>query len=133
MRLLTAIIDALIGFVQRNPLTVLILLILALGAPALLKGIALFILYFFLGIAALVCILLLMFRWRIRKIRRQMEDQFGGAAQDGFGQPFGGQPRDEGQEGDINIYKTSETPQKRVSKNVGDYVDFEEEKDKASC
>ena len=39
MRFLTEIVDALVGFVQRNPLTVLVILLLALGAPALLKGI----------------------------------------------------------------------------------------------
>ena len=44
MRFLTEIVDALAGFVQRNPLTVLLIVVLAVGAPALLKGIALFIL-----------------------------------------------------------------------------------------
>ena len=38
MNFLTAIINALVGFVQRNPLTVLVILILAIAAPALLKG-----------------------------------------------------------------------------------------------
>ena len=42
MNFLTAIINALVGFVQRNPLTVLVILILAIAAPALLKGVALF-------------------------------------------------------------------------------------------
>ena len=36
MKYLMAVIDALVGFVQRNSLTVLVILILALGAPALL-------------------------------------------------------------------------------------------------
>ena len=44
MNFILAIIDSLAGFVQRNPLTMLLIVILALGAPALLKGIALFIL-----------------------------------------------------------------------------------------
>lgn len=42
MNFLTAIIDGLVRFVQRNPLTTLVILILAVGAPALLRGIALF-------------------------------------------------------------------------------------------
>ena len=42
MNFLTAIIDGLVRFVQRNPLTTLVILILAIGAPALLRGIALF-------------------------------------------------------------------------------------------
>ena len=38
MNFLTAIINALVGFVQRNPLTVLVILILAIAAPALAKA-----------------------------------------------------------------------------------------------
>lgn len=65
MKYLMAVIDALVGFVQRNPLTVLVILILALGAPALLKGIALFILYFIMGFVLLLVAGVLLFRWRI--------------------------------------------------------------------
>ena len=61
MRFLTEIVDALAGFVQRNPLTTLLIVILALGAPALLKGIALFILYFLMGLVILVVVLMLAF------------------------------------------------------------------------
>ena len=75
MNFLTAIIDGLVRFVQRNPLTMLLIVILALGAPALLKGIALFILYFLMGLVILVVVLMLAFRWRIYKVRKQMEQQ----------------------------------------------------------
>lgn len=131
MRFLVAIIEALVGFVRRNPLTVLVVLILALGAPALLKGIALFVLYFILGLVVLACVMMLLFRWRIRKVRRQMEEQFGeGFDRSGFGNPFAGQrPEETEREGEVKVYKTQETPEKRVSRNVGDYVEFEEEKD----
>ena len=71
-----AIIDSLVGFVQRNPLTTLVILILALGAPALLKGIAIVILYILMGLILLVVALVLLFRWRIYKMRRQMEEIF---------------------------------------------------------
>ena len=77
MRFLTEIVDALAGFVQRNPLTVLLVVVLAVGAPALLKGIALFILYFFMGLLLLVVAGLLFFRWRVCKMRREMEERFG--------------------------------------------------------
>ena len=70
---------------QRNPLTTLLIVILALRAPALLKGIALFILYFLMGLVILVVVLMLAFRWRIYKVRKQMEQQFG----EGFGQQSG--------------------------------------------
>ena len=79
MRFLTEIVDALAGFVQRNPLTVLLVVVLAVGAPALLKGIALFILYFFMGLLLLVVAGLLFFRWRVCTMRREMEERFGRA------------------------------------------------------
>ena len=133
MNFLTAIINALVGFVQRNPLTTLLIVILALGAPALLKGIALFILYFLMGLVILVVVLMLAFRWRIYKVRKQMEQQFGEGFDprnfggQGFGSPFAGESR-KGREGEVKVRKTSGAPEKRVSKDVGDYVDFEEEK-----
>lgn len=141
MRFLTDIIDALAGFVQRNPLTMLVIVILALGAPALLKGIAAFILYFLLGIVVFTLVMGLWLRWRIAQARRRMEEQFG--EQFGGGTPFGSEgsygreSRREGpfgrgsrssREGEVKIYVTSEAPEKRVAHGVGDYVDFEETK-----
>lgn len=137
MNFFTAIIDSLVGFVQRNPLTTLLIVILALGAPALLKGIALFILYFLMGIVVLAIVLMLVFRWRIYKVRKQMEEQFGegfgeqtrgGFRQRNSGSPFAERER-RGCEGEVRVHKTAGTPEKRVSKDVGDYVDFEEEKE----
>lgn len=130
MNLLTAILDGLVEFVRRNPLTCLIILFLAIGAPAVLKGIAMFVLYFVLGCLLLVLVLVSLFRWRIYKVRKQMEEQFGqGAGQDPFRGPFAGASRQQAPEGEVKIYRTSETPEKRVSKDVGDYVEFEEEKE----
>ena len=141
MNFFTAIIDSLVGFVQRNPLTVLVIVILALGAPALLKGIAAFILYFLLGIVVFTLVMGLWLRWRIAQARRRMEEQFG--EQFGGGTPFGTEgsygreSRREGpfgrgsrssREGEVKIYVTSEAPEKRVAHGVGDYVDFEETK-----
>lgn len=142
MRFLRDIIDALAGFVQRNPLTVLVIVILALGAPALLKGIAAFILYFLLGIVVFALIAGLWLRWRIAQARRRMEEQFGeqfgGGTPFGSADPFGGAARGgdafggrrarNPREGEVKIYVTSEAPEKRVAHGVGDYVDFEETK-----
>ena len=75
MGFLTAIIDALAEFVRRNPIFTLIVVVLALTAPALLKGIALFVLYLVLGFLVLIFALSLLFRWRIRRVQRQMEEQ----------------------------------------------------------
>lgn len=127
MNLLRAILDGMVEFVRRNPLMCLIIIVLAIGAPALLKGIAMFALYFVLGCVLLVLILVSLFRWRVYKVRKQMEEQFGQGAQNPFGNPFGSARREQtAREGDVKIYKTADTPEKRVSKDVGDYVEFEE-------
>ena len=128
-----AIIDSVVGFVRRNPLTVLIILILALVAPALLKGIAFFILYFIMGLILLILVLILAFRWRLYRARRQMEEQFGSGfdpRQGGFGSPFASyeEPRGQSREGEVRVHKRPGAPEKRVSEDVGDYIDFEEEK-----
>lgn len=128
MKFLMAIIDALVGFVQRNPLTVLIIVVLALAAPALLKGIALFVLWFIVGLAVLAVMGMLVIRWRIRSVRRQMEERFGEGYASGAGSPFTG--RRQNREGEVKVYRTSGTPDKRVSSDVGDYVEFEETEEK---
>ncbi|MCM1151342.1 MAG: DUF4834 family protein [Alistipes sp.] len=127
MRFFAAIVDALVLFVQRNPLTVLFLFVLALVAPSLFKGIAAFILYAFMGVLLLVVLLALLFRWRIYRLQRDMEKQFGrGFRQDASAGSRAGRRR----EGDVEVRRTAGTPEKRVSSDVGDYVDFEETKEK---
>ncbi|WP_300897095.1 DUF4834 family protein [uncultured Alistipes sp.] len=126
MGILTAILDALLQFIRRNPLTCLILVILALTAPALLKGIALFILYFLLGMLVLGVVLTLLFRWRIRKLREGMEEQFGRNGEEPFGRRAGERSQ---RTGTVRIRRTSDAPEKRVASDVGDYVEFEETHD----
>ncbi len=127
MRFLVALVDALVAFVQRNPLTVLLVFVLALAAPSLLRGIAAFVLYAFVGIALFFVLLALLLRWRVYRFRRDMEEQFG----PGFG---AGAPDDSyagrRREGDVKVHRTAGTPEKRVSSDVGDYVDFEETEEK---
>lgn len=130
MNFIAALFNAVLGFIRRNPITCLVLLILAVAAPAVLKGIAIFILYLILGVVVLSVVLAFFFRRRVNKMRRQMEEQF--QSQGGFdGDPFAGRQRPAAaQEGDVKVYKTEDTPEKRVSKDVGDYVEFEETKEK---
>ncbi len=140
MRLLNALFDSLAGFVQRNPLTVLFILLLALLAPSLLRGAAMLLLYALLGIVLTFLILALVFVWRVRSARRQMEEQFrrfgGGAAPNGSAgftdrqrtERSGRRPYNNPREGEVKIYRTSDQPEKRVANDVGDYVEFEETK-----
>lgn len=134
MRFLIAIVDALVGFVQRNPLTVLIILLLGLTAPALLKGLATLALYAILGLLLAGLLLVVIFTLRIRAAKRRMEEQFSqhfgqgfnaGAASDARRTPHSGAAP---HEGEVHVYQTGDAPEKRISRDVGDYVDFEETK-----
>lgn len=125
MTLLIAIIDGVIGFIRRNPILCLIILLLAFFAPSVLGGIAMFILYALLGLALLVVLLVLSFRWRIGRMRKEMEEQLGaeGFKRGGFDP---GASADPTHEGEVKVHKVRGVGEKRVSKDVGDYVDFEE-------
>ncbi len=135
MNYLNALLDALIGFVKRNPILVLVIVLLAFTAPAVLRGLATLILYIILGFAILVVVLLLALRWRIYKVQQQVRDQFGKQQQQTNNQGFNPftqqQQRSQSRpdEGEVTVHKTTATPEKRISKDVGDYVDFEETKE----
>lgn len=111
MNLLIAIIDGIVGFIRRNPLFCLLIFLLALFAPSVLGGIAMFVLYALLGLVVLAIILLLSFRWRIYRMRKDLEDQFGGQ---GFGPGGSGGPAGNAREGEIHIRKTKGAGEKRV-------------------
>ena len=124
MGLFSRILYGLTEFVRRNPVTCLVLLILAVAAPSVLVGIANFIFYIMLTILLLGVVFVLLFRYRINRLRREMEQQ-GGFSQEGA------QRRthtwySRRREGDVKGYKTSHTPEKRINDSVGEYVEFEE-------
>lgn len=134
MELLKAIIDAAAGFVRRNPLLCLLILFLAVAAPAVLKGIAVFILYFVLGVMALVALGGFLLQWRLRRMRREMEERFGtrSGGEGASGDVFGASARHGSRraaEGEVRVYRTADTPVPKVADDVGDYVEFEETKD----
>ncbi|MDE6861377.1 MAG: DUF4834 family protein [Alistipes sp.] len=131
MNKLKLIFYALAAFVERNPVFCTLLLICAIAAPWLLKSVFTVILYI---VAALLLVGLVMFgsmAWRIRSMRNQMRDRFGAdnraaGSQSGHrGASWGGFSRGRN-EGDVKVHRTDRAREKRVSDNVGDYVDFEE-------
>lgn len=133
MNYLNALLDALLGFVRRNPVFVAVVVILAIAAPAVLRGLATLILYIMLGFAIAIVVLLIALRWRIYKVQQQVRDQFGQQQQhhnQGFN-PFARQqrPANQPEEGEVTVHKTTATPEKRISEDVGDYVEFEETKE----
>lgn len=116
------ILYGLTEFVRRNPVTSLVLLILAVAAPSVLVGIAHFIFYIMLTFLLLGVVFVLLFRYRIGRLRREMER--GGASQTGRRRTYTRYSRRS--EGDVEVHKTSGTPEKRVNGSVGEYVEFEE-------
>ena len=105
MEFFTRILYGLTEFVRRNPVTCLVILILAVAAPSVLVGIANFIFYVMLTILLLGVVFVLLFRYRVNKLRREMGQQ-GGFSQEG--------PRrrtytwySRRDEGDVKVYKTS--------------------------
>ena len=124
MNFLTAIIDSLVAFVRRNPLTVLVIL----------RGLATVILYLVLGFVLFIVVVLLMMRWRLYKVQQQVRRQFeeqqrrteSGSSH--FG-PFGRRTQSPS-EGEVKIRHTGSKSEKRIADDVGDYVEFEETKEK---
>jgi hypothetical protein len=126
MNFLFAIIDSIVEWIKRNPLTCILLVMIAVFAPGLYGAI-------FIGIGIVVLLLLaipIIGIFKLRRMSRKIEDE--ARQQQGFGgQGFGGQNRTRtSNEGEVKVYTTEEATEKRVNDKVGEYVDFEEVKNK---
>ncbi|MBQ3204892.1 MAG: DUF4834 domain-containing protein [Alistipes sp.] len=120
--------QGLLALIQRNLLTIIILLLLIVFAPGVFRILAIILLAGVLFIMAIPLIL----TWRMRRFARRMEEQMRqGGFQGGFdtrGGGFGGGGNGSDREGDVKV-RVGGKRDKRVSDNVGDYVDFEEIKE----
>ena len=122
MNFLSLLIDSIIDFVRRNPLTTTILVMLMIFAPGAFGAIFIGIMVVLLLLMAIPIFLLL----RLRRASRHIKEE---AHRTTNSQQFYGRQKEK-QEGEVKVYTTNQTPEKRVSDNVGDYIDFEEVKDK---
>ena len=124
MNFLFAIIDSIVEWIKRNPLTCILLVMIAVFAPGLFGAI-------FIGIGIVVLLLLaipIIGIFKLRRMSRKIEDE--ARQQQGFG-GFAGQNRTRSSnEGEVKVYTTEEATEKRVNDKVGEYVDFEEVKNK---
>ncbi len=117
--------------IKSNPLLWLVIF-LAVVARSFLFGAVKVVLYIILGIILLFILISAIFSVKIQNMRSRMEDQMRGGAQGNqnpFGQqsPFGNRGNAQNStEGDIKVVKTQSVNEKRINKDVGDYVDFEE-------
>lgn len=126
MNILSAIFDAMISFVRNNPLTVVIIVMLAVFVPSLFGAVLIGLLAVVLLIVAWPVIMLLRLRREARRMQRN------GSARD-FGREYrtrreyssAGGRNSSPDEGEVTIYATS-VREKRVRSDVGDYVEFEE-------
>lgn len=125
MDFLFAIIDSIVEWIKRNPLTCILLVMIAVFAPGLFGAI-------FIGIGIVVLLLLaipIIGIFKLRRMSRKIEDE--ARQQQGFGGGFAGQNRTRtNNEGEVKVYTTEEATEKRVNDKVGEYVDFEEVKNK---
>ena len=132
MGYLKIIFYGLLAFVERNPLFTLLLVLLAIFAPVVFKVAG----WIILGILLAIVVLVAIGSLRLRRMRQQMEEQMRGSFRGGQGgpsagyNPYGGGSTRRPNEGEVQVHITSETPEKRVSKDVGDYVEFEETPEK---
>ena len=122
MNFLSLLIDSIIDYVRRNPLTTTILIMLIIFAPGAFGAIFIGIMVVLLLLMAIPIFLLL----RLRRASRHIKEE---ANRTTNSQQFYGRQKKK-QEGEVKVYTTNQTPEKRVSDNVGDYIDFEEVKDK---
>ena len=121
-------IDSIINYIQRNPLTTIIIVMLIVFAPSAFGALL-------VGVAVVLLLLLaipIYMLYRVRRMSRKMEDQTRGQSQQRGFYGHTNTQSDYGRsaEGEVRVHTTSEQPQKRVNENVGDYVDFEEVKEK---
>lgn len=82
--------------------------------------------YIVMGFLALIIIVFLILRFRINRIRRRMEENGEEFRTYRWGN-MGGRPRSQGKsEGDVTVERTSQSYKKRVSSDVGEYVEYED-------
>ena len=127
MNFLSAIIDSFLGFVSRNPLTTIIIVMLLVFAPSVFGDLFIGVIVLLLLKVAIHAFLL----FRLRRASRNFQEQARHESQQSYSQrkytqQGYSQPKSEG---DVKVHATTQQPQKRVNDNVGDYVEFEEVKE----
>ena len=122
MEFIYRLIDSFVAFVRRNPFIFLIALFVALASPQLLAGAFKAIIYAIMFFLILMLAIGLYLSYRINRLRKDAEQKMRNAS--GSYRNYGHntqQPR----EGEVSVHQT-EPQEKKINKNVGDYVDFED-------
>ena len=123
MNIFSALIDAMASFVRNNPLTVVIIVMLAVFVPSFFGALLIGVLVLALLLVAWPVIML----FRLRRMGRRIEEEAARNFGEGYdpNNRYSRRERGERSAGDVKIY-TASVREKRVKSNVGDYVEFEE-------
>lgn len=121
MNIFSAIIDSIVGFVSRNPLTTIIIVMLMVFAPSVFGVLFVGVIVFLLLMLAIPAFML----YRLRRASRNMEEEARRTSQQRQSHQYYGRQETKN-EGEVKVHSTTQQPPKRVNENVGDYVEFEE-------
>lgn len=113
--------SSLLGSIRRNPLTFLLVVVMICAAPWLFGALALaFVVLLLISLLSWFSLI-----WRVRDAQRTMEQEMEEQQRSQRQQHWYDFGRRTHREGDITVTET-EIAQKRVSDDVGEYVDFKE-------
>ena len=125
MNFLTKLWNSIVEGFKNTPLFVFIILAILITAPSLLG----YMLYAILGLVILGVAAFGILAWRMRRAQREVMDQFRRQGEKSGHQHYSYRSRRQTtNEGDVSIHATQAMPEKRISDDVGEYVDFKEEK-----
>ncbi len=122
MDFINKLIDSFVAFVRRNPLVFLLPLLIALMSPQLVAGAFKAIIYVIMFFLILMLAIGIYMSYRFNRLRQDAEQKMRNAT--GSYRNYGHntqQPR----EGEVSVHQT-EPQEKKINKDVGDYVDFED-------
>lgn len=140
MNIFSAIIDGIASFIRNNPLTVVIIVMLAVFVPSLFGAMLIGLLVVLLLLVAWPVFMLLRLRREARRMEKEASDNGRGYytrrdfkngyyTRREYSSRSGSRNPDEGE---VKVYTTA-VREKRVKSDVGDYVEFEEVKGKGDA
>lgn len=125
MNFLTKLWNSIVEGFKNTPLFVFIILAILVTAPSLLG----YMLYAILGLIILGVAAFGILAWRMSRAQREVMEQFRQQGEKSGHQQYSYRSRRQTtNEGDVSIHATQAMPEKRISDDVGEYVDFKEEK-----
>ena len=126
MNFLTKLWNSIVEGFKNTPLFVFIILAILVTAPSQLG----YMLYAILGLIILGVAAFGILAWRMKRAQREVMEQFRQQGERAGHQRYNYNRyrQRNNNEGDVSIHTTTAMPEKKISDDVGEYVDFKEEK-----